>query len=261
MDEAAIFTIHGFCQRMLTQNAFESGSLFETDFITDEAKLKSQAVADFWRSEFYPMPKALAQQIRELWKGPAALLQDINAHLSNSELQIKAHGQDQSIAERSAEILAAIDEVKRQWRADADRVHGVVSDSGVDKRSYSSRNLPKWVEAITDWANTETLNSELPKPLEKFGQTILTEKTKKGEAPELPVFDAIDKLLASSVSLRDCVLYRAIYAVRERMAAAKGRSQQRSFDDLLSGLDNALHGESGRLAGTADPRPVPAGDD
>ena len=27
MDEAAIFTIHGFCQRMLTQNAFESGSL------------------------------------------------------------------------------------------------------------------------------------------------------------------------------------------------------------------------------------------
>ncbi|MGL4268175.1 MAG: UvrD-helicase domain-containing protein, partial [Plesiomonas sp.] len=28
MDEAAIYTIHGFCQRMLTQNAFESGSLF-----------------------------------------------------------------------------------------------------------------------------------------------------------------------------------------------------------------------------------------
>ncbi len=29
MDEAAVFTIHGFCQRMLNLNAFESGMLFE----------------------------------------------------------------------------------------------------------------------------------------------------------------------------------------------------------------------------------------
>src|SRR5471030_361983 len=29
MDEAAIYTIHGFCQRMLTHNAFESGILFD----------------------------------------------------------------------------------------------------------------------------------------------------------------------------------------------------------------------------------------
>lgn len=27
-DQAAVFTIHGFCQRMLVENAFESGSLF-----------------------------------------------------------------------------------------------------------------------------------------------------------------------------------------------------------------------------------------
>ncbi|MFP3449497.1 UvrD-helicase domain-containing protein, partial [Pseudomonas sp. SIMBA_067] len=31
MDEAAIFTIHGFCQRMLNLNAFESGMLFEQE--------------------------------------------------------------------------------------------------------------------------------------------------------------------------------------------------------------------------------------
>ncbi|MGB7995491.1 MAG: UvrD-helicase domain-containing protein, partial [Photobacterium halotolerans] len=37
IDEAAIFTIHGFCQRMLTQNAFESGSLFSNEFITEES--------------------------------------------------------------------------------------------------------------------------------------------------------------------------------------------------------------------------------
>jgi ATP-dependent exoDNAse (exonuclease V) beta subunit len=36
MDEAAIFTIHGFCQRMLNLNAFESGMLFEQELIEDD---------------------------------------------------------------------------------------------------------------------------------------------------------------------------------------------------------------------------------
>ena len=34
-DEAAIFTIHGFCKRVLGDNAFESGLSFETELMTD----------------------------------------------------------------------------------------------------------------------------------------------------------------------------------------------------------------------------------
>ena len=33
-DDAAILTIHGFCQRVLKQNAFESGSLVSTCWLT-----------------------------------------------------------------------------------------------------------------------------------------------------------------------------------------------------------------------------------
>src|SRR5512145_3204318 len=39
-DEAAIYTIHGFCQRILTDNAFASGSLFETEFIENQQHLE-----------------------------------------------------------------------------------------------------------------------------------------------------------------------------------------------------------------------------
>ena len=35
MDEAAVYTIHGFCQRVLHENAFETGSLFDTELATD----------------------------------------------------------------------------------------------------------------------------------------------------------------------------------------------------------------------------------
>ena len=39
MDEAAIFTIDAWCQRMLREHAFDSGSLFDEELISDEAAL------------------------------------------------------------------------------------------------------------------------------------------------------------------------------------------------------------------------------
>ncbi|RPJ17344.1 MAG: exodeoxyribonuclease V subunit beta, partial [Desulfobacteraceae bacterium] len=36
-NEASIFTIHGFCARILSDNSFETGSLFDTELVTDQA--------------------------------------------------------------------------------------------------------------------------------------------------------------------------------------------------------------------------------
>jgi len=44
LDEAAIFTIHGFCQRILADLAFESSLLFESDFTLDDSELRRQRV-------------------------------------------------------------------------------------------------------------------------------------------------------------------------------------------------------------------------
>ena len=59
IDEAAIFTIHGFCQRMLKQHAFESGTLFTSELITDTDSLLQLCAADYWRRTFYPLDKPL----------------------------------------------------------------------------------------------------------------------------------------------------------------------------------------------------------
>lgn len=54
-DLAAIFTIHGFCLRMLYNHAFESSSLFDTGLVEDQTDVLSEIVDDFWRRTFYPM--------------------------------------------------------------------------------------------------------------------------------------------------------------------------------------------------------------
>lgn len=54
-DLAAIFTIHGFCLRMLHNHAFESASLFDTGLVEDQTEVLAEIVDDFWRKTFYPM--------------------------------------------------------------------------------------------------------------------------------------------------------------------------------------------------------------
>jgi exodeoxyribonuclease V beta subunit len=52
-DQAAIFSIHGFAQRMLRDNAFESGAPFELELLEDERPLIRQITADYWARETY----------------------------------------------------------------------------------------------------------------------------------------------------------------------------------------------------------------
>ena len=89
MDEAAVFTIHGFCQRMLRQNAFESGALFETEFLTDDSRLRLQAVSDYWRAEFYPVDQPPARGCEGSGRAPPPCCGRWGSWLDNDELEIR----------------------------------------------------------------------------------------------------------------------------------------------------------------------------
>ncbi|OCA59164.1 exodeoxyribonuclease V subunit beta [Aeromonas piscicola] len=238
MDEAAVFTIHGFCQRMLTQNAFESGALFETEFLTDDSQLRLQAVSDYWRAEFYPVDKTLASSVRALWPSPAALLREMNGWLDNSELEIHPALGDETLAARHQAAMSRIAAVKSEWLAQMDEIRRQ-TDGQISR--YTGKNYEGWLAKIADWAQDEGSGYAIPKELERFGQTVLEENLKKGGAvPTLPLFSQIDALLASRPGIRDFILQRAAKVVRSRMQASKRQAHQLSFDDLLKDLDGAL---------------------
>ncbi|QSR45249.1 exodeoxyribonuclease V subunit beta [Aeromonas dhakensis] len=238
MDEAAVFTIHGFCQRMLKQNAFESGALFETEFLTDDSQLRLQAVSDYWRAEFYPVDKTLASAVRALWPSPAALLREMNGWLDNSDLEMRPPAGDETLAARHQAAMARIAAVKSEWLAQQDEIRRQ-TDGHISR--YTGKNYEGWLAKIADWAQDEASGYAIPKELERFGQTVLEENLKKGSAvPTLPLFSEIDALLASRPGIRDLILQRAAVVVRSRMQASKRQAHQLSFDDLLKDLDGAL---------------------
>ncbi|MDU7257380.1 MAG: exodeoxyribonuclease V subunit beta [Escherichia coli] len=253
MDEAAVFTIHGFCQRMLNLNAFESGMLFEQQLIEDESLLRYQACADFWRRHCYPLPREIAQVVFETWKGPQALLRDINRYLQGEAPVIKAPPpDDETLASRHAQIVARIDTVKQQWRDAVGELDALIESSGIDRRKFNRSNQAKWIDKISAWAEEETNSYQLPESLEKFSQRFLEDRTKAGgETPRHPLFEAIDQLLAEPLSIRDLVITRALAEIRETVAREKRRRGELGFDDMLSRLDSALRSESGEVLAAA----------
>ncbi|UBX45704.1 exodeoxyribonuclease V subunit beta [Citrobacter werkmanii] len=247
MDEAAVFTIHGFCQRMLSLNAFESGMLFEQQLIEDESLLRYQACADFWRRHCYPLSRDIAQVIFETWKGPQALLRDIDRYLQGEAPVIKAPpSDDETLASRHEQILARINRIKQQWRGSVDELDGLLEASGIDRRKFNRGNQSKWIEKISAWAQEETQSYQLPDALEKFSQRFLQERTKAGGVtPQHPLFVAIDELLSEPLTLRDLVITRALAEIRSAVAEEKRRRGELGFDDMLSRLDAALRSDSG----------------
>jgi exodeoxyribonuclease V beta subunit len=141
MDEAAVFTIHGFCQRMLSLNAFESGMLFEQQLIEDESRLRYQACADFWRRHCYPLPRDIAAVIHEAWKGPRDLLKSIDRWLQGEAPQLKSPPPaDETLAERHQQIIERINALKQQWLAQVGEVEAVLENSGLDRRKFNRGN-------------------------------------------------------------------------------------------------------------------------
>ncbi|MDG3087355.1 exodeoxyribonuclease V subunit beta [Vibrio hannami] len=241
MDEASVYTIHGFCQRMLTQNAFESGSRFNNEFVTDESYLKTLVVSDYWRKNFYSLSHQLAALVRSYWDSPKALLSAISPYLTGSPLKLSVEPMQADLESLHIENLKKVDEFKQQWLSHESDVANTINDSDVSKRSFTKKNLPAWIELINAWAKSETTSYEPPKELEKFSNEFLQEKTPEDKKlPQHEVFDAVSLFLANKPSLKEPLLAHAIQSCRQMLEEAKSRKRWLSFDDLLTQLSGAM---------------------
>ena len=85
MDESAVYTIHSWCNRILQQHAFDSGSLFRQEVNTDDTELLNEVVRDYWRTFFYPLNQIACQAALKLARSPEELSGFIKPLLSETE--------------------------------------------------------------------------------------------------------------------------------------------------------------------------------
>lgn len=268
IDQAGIFTIHGFCQRVLREHALESGQLFDAELTGDLAAIKQACADDFWRKQIYSRPVWEVAVLTAEFKSPDALLASIagfpgNGLGTNSQISVYPACQN---------LDAALKGLQRQSdlaRNQLDDCANVLRDCFADekfKTGYTD-NFDFNYDSLTAWlygATTQIPGSEAFTLLTKSGLTnalngnkFRTNKTQTGDqrkaeylaelALDTSVFDA----LAAAFKQTALVLRRTLLdSLREELDKRLQQLNVLSFDDLISRLAEALQSEKGALLTT-----------
>ena len=248
-DEAAIFTIHGFCRRMLHENAFESGSLFDTELIVDQEDLKKEIVDDFWRKHLYNASALFVNYALHRKSSPDSFMSLLAGRLSQPYLKIipQLVTPDSSLEE--AEFREYFNKLSKNWEGAKAEVEKILTiHKGLNRNKYRKANIPGWVAGMGKYLTSGSNNPTLFRGFEKFTSVEIGKAVKKGHTPPFhPFFDFCEKLkekqgaLESVFEERLLALKAGLFGYgRDELARRKKEKNVQSFDDLLLNLHRAL---------------------
>lgn len=254
MDEAAIFTIHGWSSRMLKTHAFDSASLFTQTRVEEAERLQLRAAQDYWRQWFYALDAQALGALKALGDTPQALLARLQVRWKSSERAPQPDtpepvAPDLLLARWLAwqQQRASLETLARQaWRDDVIRALQAAAATRTLK-GYRADWLAGWLAKMTDWVQGGELD---PDVLVRFSRATLLAKG-WADAERWPVLvdlEALHAHLLVEPAVADAVLSHAAQAVLRAYQRAKARAAQFDFSDLLQNLYHALQAPDGRLA-------------
>ncbi|MCZ2498752.1 exodeoxyribonuclease V subunit beta [Xylophilus sp. Kf1] len=252
MDDAAVFTIDGWCQRMLREHAFDSGSLFDEELAANETAMQHEAAQDYWRQQVYPLSGAALDLALSVWKNVDGLYADTRALKEQPLPEGAGAGSladciDRAVAAQ-AEALAAL---KTGWAERARDMLGWIDarmaarPAVFDGRKLAARHYTGWLKALETWAQDPAID----RPDVKTGASRLTpqglhEALKPDQSVDLPAwfaeFETLMRALEAATPPATPVRLHAAAQVSARLALLKKLAGSFGFADMLDRLDRAL---------------------
>ncbi len=258
IDQAGIFTIHGFCQRVLKEHALESGQLFDAELSSDVSAIYQACADDFWRREVYQRTMQQAAVLLNYAATPDALLASINFITPDMPVYPSALKLDEALddlcglAETAGKGVINTALALRQAFAD-----------GMFKASYQQSledywpDLQDWsvdkqhgfpaVEALqllTEAGISEGLNGN------KFrkNKDYTTEQRKQQYLGSLAIEpQAAEKLLVALNRVALAFRYALLAYINENLQQRMQQLNLLSFDDLILRVNEVLHQENRKL--------------
>lgn len=259
-DEAAILTIHGWCQRALDETSFASGRPFGVEIQPDDAELRLSVVHDFWRRHIAGdgCPAALAAWLDAKRVTPDTLAALLARRQAKPLAQVRWPADIDAPLRLDADALqSAYDAARSVWRAAREDIAASLNKGAA--ALYANIYKPVAIEqACAEWDTWLAHDVLMPIRWDKtklalLSTTCLAKNTrKKLVAPTHPFFDQADALLAlrhaaeNRLELARLRLTRTLFD--EGAAALHGRKREAriaSYDDLLRTLYDALQGADG----------------
>ncbi len=268
LDEASIFTIHGFCQRMLLEYAFESKLRFDIDLIGDQRSLIHQIVQDFWASEVSALGEA---EVRFLQSERFDLKE--MASLAFTAIQwpdmplVDATGSFDCSATLERYLMLR-GQAALLWR----RTRGEVSElllatTALNRRSYKPDALARWFDQLETLFSSESPSLlHYPQAVSRLSRSTLSDATKSGNAtPEHRFFELCEWLEAAHQKAQEAFQGWLVEFKARLVSFARNQAKERklergllSFDDLLQQMASALTGTRGEALARQIQKSYPA---
>ena len=255
IDLAAVFTIHGFCQRTLKEHALAVGEpLLPREMLGNERPLLEEVARDLWRCRTREADDA--GRMTALWRDPAAFARDLRDLLRADALQPPRGEVDTGAVAALATAAAAL---RAAWRAHGAQAWAAIEEARARQVLNGTRLRADTLGRLRDALAAFAADATLPEPptdkLDYVTAEGLRARSKAGredEVPDSPLFAAIaDFLAARAAALRAegqavaNLLHDLRDAAAARLRELKAQRGQLGFDDLIAGVHDALHGPHG----------------
>ncbi|MBU4286726.1 MAG: UvrD-helicase domain-containing protein, partial [Proteobacteria bacterium] len=194
-DKASIFTIHGFCQRILQENAFETGSLFDTELLSDQLKLNREVADDFWRRNFYDCPiEFIGYSLKKL-SGPEYFLKLLEK-IKSPEIKIIPDLKKPSLKSLGV-YRDCLKKLKDSWPISKKEIEGLLKDPSLKGNVYKTltpdeqnpdytkreRKIILMFRDMDRFTDPESIGFPLFKGFENFTASKLKDSVKKNHTP------------------------------------------------------------------------------
>ncbi|MDE0452793.1 MAG: exodeoxyribonuclease V subunit beta [Gammaproteobacteria bacterium] len=252
---ANVMTIHGFCQRALTEFAFDARIPFEFGVSGDDYPEVGAALRDFWRESMADEPEALL----EFANDQEFRLDDLNVwvadhHAKPSRIRngYVADDYEQRYRADHDTWLAAFQSARTAWNDDDQRTQFLAALDQLHWYSGKSEVNRRVQEAVS--AAFKANDPQLL-PLNDagyFGRETLTDKVqiRSRPLPNIPLYDHFTNLGMAATQLGKTWLpnrrRRLLEDTRRWLQHDTWKHRRLSFNALLQQLDTALEGEQGR---------------
>ncbi|MEN1930002.1 exodeoxyribonuclease V subunit beta [Luteimonas sp. MJ250] len=254
IDLAAIFTIHGFCARVLREHALEAGQAFDApELLTSDAPLYEAIAADLWRT--HGSDAEAADDLLALWpQGPAALAGDLPDLVRERTLRPML---SELPADPAPRLHATGEALAEAFRAHGDDFRASLVSAVEGKVLHGGSYKPAWIaelfDALHQWCHAGARgapfqHAKLPQ-LTRETLELRTGVKHTGKTPDSPLCDTVPPYLDALAAMAEWqdarrveLLHRLRDDARQRVARAKRQQRVQTYDDLIDRVADAIDG-------------------
>ena len=252
-DLISISTIHGFCQRTLSDNAFESGGLFNVELVADQAGLIREIAADYFRRQNYSGDAFRASIALHQNLTPDVFAVLLKRFLTYPELKLLPIAPARPPAKVILDLENTFAKCAVGWTSLAkDRaqlLNFFIREKKWATKEHAKEHLIAEAMAKLDAGLVAGKMSTAVWDAIKFFSIsairINIGKKKEMPKPHPPLFDYCETLISLAAEFALAQRLDFLRTARELFSKRKQEAKQQSYDDLISHLATALDGASG----------------